>query len=213
MKFLIVKTWNGEGYSDQENNNAYIVDLPSIVDAEQHLLSLAIADSFDCDVTSVKELSSKHVFLQYTTANDDAATYFAELLMAEQFVYGVEILCNINELNVHYTRESFTKNLIKAKKIGSTDGLEVLSVEVDFMFLGAFEGDIDYAFIKLAEESPLQKASDNELEELCDLLGEVVSKFESYSHVQHLAKEVLEAVLQCTTKLQAENNRRESLNQ
>lgn len=138
-KFILIETWNGEGYCTE--NTAKIVHLTS------SCIKAMLNDIIDSlmqnhyEVTAYK-LSSDGFSINYSAADDGDGTY--KLRPFVDGDYGVVIRCNINEADVldwiHY-------QTMLASAIQQSHPLD--EIDEDDPFIGAHNGDYDYQFIKL----------------------------------------------------------------
>jgi hypothetical protein len=60
--------------------------------------------------------------------------------------YGIEILCNINDVRVHDTKEDYDAAVELAKAQADADDI---TEDNESPFIGAHHGDYDHQFIKL----------------------------------------------------------------
>lgn len=136
-KYLIVDTWNGEGYSE-ENKILEIKEFASVEEAKAYAKKLALEQVFDDEDGIVEEDS----FVNYLVEEDAGAIHFIEL---EDDDFGVSILCNINSVEVlkfqDYVR-AFENALEQANKEDSLNA----SLMNDRNFIGAYKEDYDYQF-------------------------------------------------------------------
>ena len=131
MKYIIIETWNGEGYSYE--NKAYLMDFDSDAEAQAHIESLVQEDA-----ENVKA-SKGMVFYE---VGEDGGWYTWTPYQDE---YGVVILCNVNEPYI-VTEEQFLRYYDEA--VEQADPEEEIEFG-DEVFVGAYDGDYDYALIKL----------------------------------------------------------------
>jgi hypothetical protein len=101
MKFVIVETWNGEGYS-YENLIRLVKDFDSEEDAKQ----------FCKETLEDEQISAEEVYPLDTgygwSYRDDDGSY--QCFKMEEDSFGVIILCNVNDVKV-VNKESYFKEL------------------------------------------------------------------------------------------------------
>jgi len=137
MKYAIVETWNGEGYSSE--NLAYIVEHNSDAQAQQRLNDLV---SIQSNATNVIESDG---LITYEKGDDQGS--FAFIRNAEK-IYGVVILTNVNEVIAIRNKKDWSAKLNIAVQQCDADELDELDLSDKNIFIGAHEGDYDYQFIK-----------------------------------------------------------------
>jgi len=103
MKYLIVETWNGEGYSE-ENFITEIIELKNDAEAMAHCMKLATENQQPCEVTKGEDSA------QFNKGDDDGAYHFFTLT---DDAYAVVILCNINTPMI-FTKEQYEAEIGKA---------------------------------------------------------------------------------------------------
>ena len=137
-KYIIIQTWNGEGYSYQ--NKAEVKEFAKPSDARDHIFSLLrTEDCIEATITS----SPEEGCITYEGENQDSGTYQYRLL--QEGDYGVVITCNINEAIVvdkddfeHQYSEALSESAINDGDVETEDG---------FVFVSG--GEYDYSFIVL----------------------------------------------------------------
>ena len=135
-KYIIIQTWNGEGYSYQ--NKAEVKEFAKPSDARDHIFSLLrTEDCIEATITS----SPEEGCITYEGENQDSGTYQYRLL--QEGDYGVIITCNVNEARV-VGKEDFEVDLNDA--IGDADE-EDIDVDGENVFIPC--GEYDFVFIKL----------------------------------------------------------------
>ena len=137
MKYAIIETWNGEGYSSE--NLAYIVEHDSDSRAQQRLEDLVSIQSNAANIIESDGL------ITYEKGDDQGS--FSFIRNAEK-LYGVVILTNVNEVIPVYNKKDWTAKLNIAVQQCDTDELDELDLSDSNIFIGAYEGDYDYQFIK-----------------------------------------------------------------
>lgn len=137
MKYAIIETWNGEGYSSE--NLAYIEDYNSDAEAQQKLKDLVSIQSNATNVTESEGLISydKH---------DDSGTF--QFIKNAESIYGVVILTNVNEVVAIRNKKDWLAKINIAVQQSDSDETDELDLSSDNIFIGAYEGDYDYQFIK-----------------------------------------------------------------
>jgi hypothetical protein len=137
MKYAIIETWNGEGYSSE--NLAYIVEHDSDSRAQQRLEDLVSIQSNAANIIESDGL------ITYEKGDDQGS--FSFIRNAEK-LYGVVILTNVNEVVPIYNKKDWTAKLNIAVQQCDEDELDELNLSDSNIFIGAYEGDYDYQFIK-----------------------------------------------------------------
>jgi hypothetical protein len=137
MKYAIIETWNGEGYSSE--NLAYIVEHDSDSRAQKRLEDLVSIQSNAANIIESDGL------ITYEKGDDQGS--FSFIRNAEK-LYGVVILANVNEVVPIYNKKDWTAKLNIAVQQCDSDELDELDLSDSNIFIGAYEGDYDYQFIK-----------------------------------------------------------------
>jgi hypothetical protein len=137
MKYAIIETWNGEGYSSE--NLAYIVEHDSDSRAQQRLEDLVSIQS------NAENIIESDGLITYEKGDDQGS--FSFIRNAEK-LYGVVILANVNEVVPIYNKKDWTAKLNIAVQQCDSDELDELNLSDNNIFIGAYEGDYDYQFIK-----------------------------------------------------------------
>ena len=137
MKYAIIETWNGEGYSSE--NLAYIVEHDSDSRAQQRLEDLVSIQS------NAENIIESDGLITYEKGDDQGS--FSFIRNAEK-LYGVVILANVNEVVPIYNKKDWTAKLNIAVQQCDEDELDELNLSDSNIFIGAYEGDYDYQFIK-----------------------------------------------------------------
>jgi hypothetical protein len=131
MKYIIIETWNGEGYSYE--NKAYLMDFSSDAQAQAHIESLVQENA--------ENVSTYKGRIFYEIAEDSGCF----LWRPYENQYGVVILCNENEAYI-VNEKNFLEYFDEA--VEQADPEEEIELG-DEVFVGAYDGDYDYALIKL----------------------------------------------------------------
>ena len=97
MKYAIIETWNGEGYSSE--NLAYIVEHDSDSRAQERLKDLVSIQSNAANIIESDGL------ITYEKGDDQGS--FSFIRNAEK-LYGVVILANVNEVVPIYNKKDWT---------------------------------------------------------------------------------------------------------
>ena len=137
MKYAIVETWNGEGYSSE--NLAYIVEHDSDSRAQKRLEDLVSIQS------NAENIIESDGLITYEKGDDQGS--FSFIRNAEK-LYGVVILANVNEVVPIYNKKDWTAKLNIAVQQCDSEELDELNLSDNNIFIGAYEGDYDYQFIK-----------------------------------------------------------------
>ena len=137
MKYAMVETWNGEGYSSE--NLASIKEFDNDSVAQKYLESLVHFQ------TGAENIESNLGCITYEKGDDQGS--FTFIRNAEN-LYGVVILANVNEVVPIYNKKDWSAKLNIAVQQCDTDELDELDLSSDNIFIGAYEGDYDYQFIK-----------------------------------------------------------------
>jgi hypothetical protein len=94
--YLIVETWNGEGYSS-ENIITEVKKFESDAFAKDYCLEL-VRKSLDMSLVNEGDIESRNNGYTYTINEEDSGSYQYFELTDE--CYGVMIFCNINEVSI-----------------------------------------------------------------------------------------------------------------
>lgn len=139
MEFIIAETWNGEGYSYL--NKAYTFTADSKAKAQAHIISLLTARLAEANNGSETiAISEGHI------GYDDGIDQGSFQWMHKEGVYGVEILCNVNEVIVHKTKEDYESAIAYATQ--ESDPSEEIEDE-DNPFIASYSDDYDRQFVRL----------------------------------------------------------------
>ena len=135
-KYIIIQTWNGEGYS--YSNKAEVMTFENFICAADYIINKLKEESY---VYKDFHASPQEGCISYETENDDSGTYQYRLL--QEGDYGVVIMCNINEARVE-RKEAFESELAAAMENADEDEIET---DGENVFIPC--GEYDYSFIKL----------------------------------------------------------------
>lgn len=140
MEFIIAETWNGEGYTYL--NKAYIFTADSKAKAQAYIISLLtamLAESNSGDETI--DITEGHI------GYDDGIDQGSFQWMHKEDVYGVEILCNVNEVIAHKTKEDYESAIAYALDLADHSESEGIEDE-DSPFIGSHSDDYDRQFVR-----------------------------------------------------------------
>ena len=137
MKYAIIETWNGEGYSSE--NLAYIEEFSSDAMAQQKLIELSIMQS------GAENIESSLGCITYEKDGDQGSFIF--IRNAEK-LYGVMIFCNVNEVHPITSRKEWHKHISGAIALADPEEIDEINLGDDSIFIGAYQGEYDYQFIK-----------------------------------------------------------------
>jgi hypothetical protein len=137
MKYAIIETWNGEGYSSE--NLAYIEEYNTDAEAQQKLTDLMSMQS------NATDIESSLGCITYSKGDDNGSFIF---IRNADKLYGVVIHANVNEVILIHTKKDWSAKLNIAVQQCDTDELDELDLSADNIFIGAYDGDYDYQFIK-----------------------------------------------------------------
>jgi hypothetical protein len=136
MKYAIIETWNGEGYSSE--NLAYIVEHDSDSRAQQRLKDLV---SIQTDAENIVESDG---LITYDIGDDNGTFQF---IKNAESIYGVVILTNVNEV-IACDKKRWRKLRTEALAQCNPDDIDELDLSADDFFIGAYENDYDYQFVR-----------------------------------------------------------------
>jgi hypothetical protein len=138
-KYVIVSTWNGEGYSYW--NTAKILEFQDDEAAQKHLRELFEAEQFGEDFETKETLG----VLSYTTGEDSGSyVWFRE----PQKIYGLLIYANNNEFNVILSAKEWRNRVAAAIKQAEPDSVCEIDITEKNFFIPAYNSDYDYQFIR-----------------------------------------------------------------
>jgi len=138
MKYAIVETWNGEGYSSE--NLAYIEEHNSDAEAQQRLKDLM-------NIQSDAEIIEERIgYISYTKNDDDNGSFV--FIRNAELLYGVLIYTNVNEIITILNKKQWRNNLSEAIKQCNPDELDEINLSDNNIFIGGYNSDYDYQFIK-----------------------------------------------------------------
>lgn len=137
MKYAIIETWNGEGYSFQ--NQARIENYNSDAEAQQRLRDLVAIQ------TDAKNIVESDGLITYDI-HDDNGTF--QFIKNAESIYGVVILTNVNEVVAIRNKKDWLTKINIAVQQSDSDETDELDLSADDFFIGAYESDYDYQFVK-----------------------------------------------------------------
>lgn len=140
MKYVIVSTWNGEGYS--ELNEAVIKKFKSDEDAFFHIVKKARQYDEGFELEYFQKKGEGRV--TFDDGDDQGSFQFFKVISSD---YGVVIQCNVNEAIV-LNKDGYNDTLALAIKQADPDELEEIDLTADRIFIGAYDSDYDYQFVK-----------------------------------------------------------------
>jgi len=201
-KYLIIDTWNGEGYTD---SNVTLMEFKSVMAAEryckemaQHQLNAVYRDDEDnCDREAERYEEDGYVCF-YDICEDNGAYHYIEL---DDSFYGITLNPCINDYDVFSDKNMFQDAINFAIDNGDEDDvveLQSYGVHRKFIHHGAGDGDAMFFMVdKIIEEFEQEKrALENEsytLKRLRALLETLDRSTEHhttlYNHTHSLAKE------------------------
>jgi len=114
-KYIVVDTWNGEGYSSDNGTEIKVFDNKGEAEIYCKLMAYRNEDG-DVDISSVK-----NGYEYEDTHDDDSGSYRYYPLPKD--AYAVEILCNINEVRI--------LNQIEFSKAIADREAEIVEAELD----------------------------------------------------------------------------------
>jgi len=139
MEFIIVKTWNGEGYSFL--NTAEVKLLASKYDAQQLIVSKLISKLQINDISNSERIEITEGCIEYGDSYNRGTYQWFQ----KDGVYGIEIICNTNDVIIHKTKQDYESAIQTALSQSYDKELE----DSDSPFIAAFEGDYDYQFVRI----------------------------------------------------------------
>ena len=137
MKYAIIETWNGEGYSSE--NLASIKEFDNDSVAQKYLESLVHFQ------TGAEIIESSIGCISYEKGEDQGS--FTFIRNAEK-LYGVMIFCNVNEVHPILSKKEWHKRISGAITLSDPEELDEINLSDDSIFIGAYQGEYDYQFIK-----------------------------------------------------------------
>jgi len=122
VNYLIVDTWNGEGYSEC---SAELKHFDSLSDAVKHCVNSA----FDCigdevEIEGKQTISIHNGYVQYDTFNDCEDSGAVHYLLIEEDVLAVALFPLINDYEVITSKERLDE-VIEAINEGKEDDVEI----------------------------------------------------------------------------------------
>jgi hypothetical protein len=136
MKYIIVSTWNGEGYS--YSNTAELKDFNNDVEARTYMAELLL--KVHPEMTDVTLIGDNQI--RYSIGEDNGSFMFIK-----EEAFGVMILANVNEVVLLPRKKEWDFALSQAIKQSDPD--DELDLSGNSIFIGAYEGEYDYQLIKL----------------------------------------------------------------
>jgi hypothetical protein len=155
MKFVIISSWNGEGYSYQ--NTAEVLDFIRVEDVQDYLEHLLVLQGESVDPNDFMgplipwKVERSPLCITYENS-EDAGSFQAFEFTSE--VYGVIISTNVNDVDV-VDEGAWNDRVMIALQQADPDDIadDPEGYELDEegrMFIPAYEDDYDHQFIKLA---------------------------------------------------------------
>jgi hypothetical protein len=141
-RFAILSTWNGDGYST-ENILEGIFNLENDASAKAKCFEL-MNEHQTLDEAMVSERDNG--FIWEFEEDGDSGSYQAFEITED--LYGFVVLTNINDV-IPCTNEEFEELKADAIEQADEDDLDEDELEENEFFIGAYEGEYDYQFIKL----------------------------------------------------------------
>jgi len=138
MKYVIVETWNGEGYSSE--NLASIKEFDNDSVAQNYLESLVHFQ------TGAENIESSNGCITYEKGDDQGSFVF---IRNAELIYGIMILTNVNEVHPLLSKKDWLKHLAHAFQQSDPDETDELDLNDESIFIGAYNDDYDYQFVKL----------------------------------------------------------------
>lgn len=137
MKYAIIETWNGEGYSYE--NLASIKEFDNDSIAQRYLESLVHFQ------IGAENIESNLGCITYEKGDDQGSFVF---MRNAESIYGVVILTNVNEVVAIRNKKDWVAKLNIAVQQSDSDETDELDLSSDDIFIGAYEGDYDYQFVR-----------------------------------------------------------------
>lgn len=138
MKYVIVETWNGEGYSSE--NLASIKEFKNDWEAQNYLEQLVQIQ------TGAENIESSTGCITYEKGDDQGSFVF---IRNAELIYGIMILTNVNEVHPLLSKKDWLKHLSHAIKNSDPDETDEIDIADESIFIGAYNDDYDYQFVKL----------------------------------------------------------------
>jgi|688.fasta_scaffold45832_16 hypothetical protein len=133
MKYVIVHTWNGEGYSS--GNTAEVMEFSSDDKAQQYIVEQAQQEA-----NALAEFTEEWGNVSFDDDEDQGSVQWFAFTTD---TYGVVIRTNVNEAQLVNEQEYHEQ--LKAA-LAQADPEE--EVEDENPFISAYDGEYDYQFIK-----------------------------------------------------------------
>jgi hypothetical protein len=138
MKYAIVSTWNGEGYSYQ--NTAELKEFKNDSEAQIYLRQLLNEQDATSDATETDGC------ITYEIGDDQGSFVF---IRNAELIFGIMILANVNEVHPLLSKKDWLKHLKRAVQQSDPDDLDELDLSDESIFICAYDSDYDYQFVKL----------------------------------------------------------------
>jgi len=138
MKYVIIETWNGVGYSSE--NLAYIKEFNTDSEAQSYLESLLYMQ------IGAENIESSLGCITYEKNDDQGSFVF---IRNAELLYGIMIFCNVNEIYTIKSKKEWHKRISGAITLADPEEIEEINLGDDSIFIGAYQGEYDYQFIKL----------------------------------------------------------------
>lgn len=135
MKYTIVSTWSGEGYSYQ--NTAEVKEFNDDVEARTYIAELLL--KAHPEMTNVTAVGDN--LLHYQIGEDYGSFFFIK-----EELFGLLILTNVNEVITFHGEKHW--NIVLSQAIKQADPEDELDLSGNSIFIGAHDGEYDYQFIK-----------------------------------------------------------------
>jgi len=145
-KFAIITTWNGEGYSYQ-NKLVEVVEYSFLALAKIKCYELIESVEISSLRPNEYEIGDLENGFTWTIKEDDNSGSYQAFEITED-LYGFVVLTNINDV-IPCTKEAFEELKAHAIEQADEDDLDEDELKDNEFFIGAYDGDYDYQFIKL----------------------------------------------------------------
>ena len=141
MKYIVVETWNGDGYSSE--NTAEIMEFKDDIDAQDYL-RLRMSEQTN-GIINENEIG----YIAYEKPNNDYVDYGSfRFYPYTENIIGVVIIPGMNEVNLITNVKDWTDLVEIATSQADPEELEEIDTNENSFFIGAYNGDDDYQFIK-----------------------------------------------------------------
>jgi hypothetical protein len=142
MKYIVVETWNGDGYSDA--NTAEIMEFKDDRDAHDYL-RLRMSEQTNA-IINENEIG----YISYEKPNNDYSDYGSfRFYPYTNDIIGIVIIPGMNEVNLITNLTDWIDLIDLATGQADQDELEEIDFDANSFFIPAYDGDNDYQFIKL----------------------------------------------------------------